>query len=73
MTNNSQRTRLEIVRKLKHPGINVTVDHVYTSAMATGKFLGDQGSQGTAYVLGEGGLLAQPLCLQTRFNKQFNR
>ena len=25
--------------------------------MATGKFLGDQGKNGTAYVLGEGGLL----------------
>ncbi len=54
MTNNSQRTRIEVVRKLKHLGIEVTVDHVYTSAMATGKFLGDQGSHGTVYVLGEG-------------------
>jgi len=58
MTNNSQRTRLEVVRKLKNLGINVSVDHIYTSAMATGKFLGDQSSQGTAYVLGEGGLLS---------------
>src|SRR3954469_18211229 len=57
MTNNSQRTRLEVVRKLKQLGIEVTENHVYTSAMATGKFLGDQGSNGTAYVLGEGGLL----------------
>jgi NagD protein len=57
MTNNSQRTRLESVRKLKGFGIEVTEDHVYTSAMATGKFLGDQGKNGTAYVLGEGGLL----------------
>jgi NagD protein len=57
MTNNSQRTRLESVRKLKAFGIEVTEDHVYTSAMATGKFLGDQGKSGTAYVLGEGGLL----------------
>jgi NagD protein len=58
MTNNSQRTRLEVVRKLKGLGIDVTEDHVYTSAMATGKFLGDQGPNGTAYVLGEGGLLS---------------
>jgi NagD protein len=58
MTNNSQRTRLEVVRKLKRFGIEVTEDHVYTSAMATGKFLGSQGSNGTAYVLGEGGLLS---------------
>ncbi|MEO8110359.1 MAG: HAD-IIA family hydrolase [Ginsengibacter sp.] len=57
MTNNSQRTQLEVVRKLKKLGINVTEDHVYTSAMATGKFLADQAPKGTAYVLGEGGLL----------------
>jgi NagD protein len=58
MTNNSQRTRLESVRKLKGFGIEVTESHIYTSAMATGKFLGDQGKHGTAYVLGEGGLLS---------------
>ena len=57
MTNNSQRTSLEVVRKLKRLGIDVSEEHVYTSAMATGKFLGDQGPGGTAYVLGEGGLL----------------
>ncbi|HEY5392962.1 MAG TPA: HAD-IIA family hydrolase [Hanamia sp.] len=57
MTNNSQRTRLDAVRKLKGFGIEVSESHVYTSAMATGKFLGDQGKTGTAYVLGEGGLL----------------
>src|SRR4051812_27262325 len=56
MTNNSQRTRLDAVRKLKLLGIEVTENHIYTSAMATGKFLGDQGAH-TAYVLGEGGLL----------------
>ena len=54
MTNNSQRTRLEVVRKLKKLGINVTEKHVYTSAMATGKFLASQIPGGTAYVLGEG-------------------
>jgi len=57
MTNNSQRTRLEAVRKLAKLGIEVTVDHIYTSAMATGKFLASQIPNGTAYVLGEGGLL----------------
>ena len=57
MTNNSQRTRLEVVRKLKKLGITVTESHVYTSAMATGKFLASQIPGGTAYVLGEGGLL----------------
>ena len=57
MTNNSQRTPLEVVRKLKYLGISVSEQHVYTSAMATGKFLASQGPNGTAYVLGEGGLL----------------
>jgi NagD protein len=58
MTNNSQRTRLEAVRKLGRLGINVTENHVYTSAMATGKFLSSQIPNGTAYVLGEGGLIS---------------
>ena len=57
MTNNSQRTRLEAVRKLRKLGIEVTEKHIYTSAMATGKFLAGQIPSGTAYVLGEGGLI----------------
>src|SRR5260221_7877267 len=56
MTNNSQRTRIDAVRKLERMGINVTEDHIYTSAMATGKFLASQIPGGTAFVLGEGGL-----------------
>lgn len=57
MTNNSQRTRLEAVRKLHKLGMEVTEKHIYTSAMATGKFLSTQIPKGTAYVLGEGGLI----------------
>ncbi|WP_224998964.1 HAD-IIA family hydrolase [Cesiribacter sp. SM1] len=57
MTNNSQRTPLEVVRKLKKLGITVSESHVYTSAMATGQFLASQEPNGTVYVLGEGGLL----------------
>jgi NagD protein len=58
MTNNSQRTRLDAVRKLARLGISVSENHIYTSAMATGKFLASQVHNGTAYVLGEGGLLS---------------
>ncbi|MBL7874406.1 MAG: HAD-IIA family hydrolase [Cyclobacteriaceae bacterium] len=58
MTNNSQRTRIDAVRKLAKLGIKVTENHVYTSAMATGTFLASQIPNGTAYVLGEGGLLS---------------
>ncbi len=57
MTNNSQRTPLEAVRKLKKLGIDVTEKHIYSSAMATAKFLASQEPGGTVYVLGEGGLL----------------
>jgi NagD protein len=57
MTNNSQRTPLEAVRKLKKLGIDVTEKHIYSSAMATSKFLASQEPDGTVYVLGEGGLL----------------
>lgn len=57
MTNNSQRTPLEAVRKLTKLGIHVTEEHVYTSAMATSTFLASQIPNGTAFVLGEGGLV----------------
>ena len=57
MTNNSQRSPVEVLRKLKKLGITVEEKHVYTSAMATGEFLSQQQPKGTAYVLGEGGLL----------------
>lgn len=57
MTNNSQRTPLDGVRKLAKLGIDVEEKHVYTSAMATANFMGQQFPNGTAYVLGEGGLI----------------
>jgi 5'-nucleotidase len=57
MTNNSQRTPLEAVRKLKKLGIEVTDKHIYSSAMATSSFLASQEPRGTVYILGEGGLL----------------
>ena len=57
MTNNSQRTPLDGVKKVANMGITVSEQHVYTSAMATGHFMGQQFSKGTAFVLGEGGLI----------------
>jgi NagD protein len=58
MTNNSQRSRTEVVRKLGKLGIHVEEHHIYTSAMATAAFLSAQIPRGSAYVLGEGGLLS---------------
>lgn len=57
LTNNSTYTPLDVVVKLRKFGIETTVDHVYTSALATAEFVHKQRPQGTAYVIGEGGLL----------------
>lgn len=57
LTNNSQRTRRDVVAKLKRMGIDVEERHVFTCAMATARFLAEQKPRGTAYVIGEGGLL----------------
>jgi len=57
LTNNSQRTPRDVVNKLAGLGIEAAEENVFTSAMATGWFLARQKPNGTAYVLGEGGLL----------------
>jgi NagD protein len=57
LTNNSQRTRRDVVAKLARLGIEVEDQHVFTSAMATARFLAQQKPEGTAFVIGEGGLL----------------
>src|SRR5439155_3434500 len=57
LTNNSQRTRRDVVAKLVRMGLDVEDEHVFTSAMATARFLAHQKPRGTAYVIGEGGLL----------------
>ncbi len=57
LTNNSQRTRRDVATKLFRMGIPVEEKHVFTCAMATARFLSTQKPDGTAYVIGEGGLL----------------
>src|SRR5437764_8885026 len=57
LTNNSQRTRRDVSTRLQRLGIDVEEEHVYTCAMATARFLAQQRPRGTAYVIGEGGLL----------------
>lgn len=57
LTNNSQRTRRDVATRLRRLGFDVVSDHVYTCAMATARFLAQQKPGGTAYVIGEGGLL----------------
>ncbi len=57
LTNNSQRTRRDVVAKLARMGVEVEEEHVFTCAMATARFLAQQKPDGTAFVIGEGGLL----------------
>ncbi|APZ90766.1 HAD-IIA family hydrolase [Fuerstiella marisgermanici] len=56
LTNNSQRTRRDVTTKLQRLGIEVDEKHIFTCAMATARYLAHQKPNGTAYVIGEGGL-----------------
>jgi NagD protein len=56
LTNSSERSPLDLERKLARLGIEVGADHYYTSALATAGFLASQHPGGTAYVIGETGL-----------------
>jgi NagD protein len=57
LTNNSQRSRRDVVLRLKRLGIHVEEEHIFTCAMATARFLARQKPEGSAYVIGEGGLI----------------
>lgn len=57
LTNNSQRTRRDVATKVRRMGIDVDESHIFTCAMATARYLAMQKPGGTAYVIGEGGLL----------------
>ena len=57
LTNNSQRTRRDVAMKLTRMGVAVEDKHIFTCAMATARFLASQKPHGTAFVIGEGGLL----------------
>jgi NagD protein len=57
LTNNSQRTRRDVATRLCRMGIDAREEHIFTCAMATARFLAQQKPDGTAFVIGEGGLL----------------
>jgi NagD protein len=57
VTNNSQRTPKDIAIRLQRLGFDIGEEHVYTSAMATAEYVSSQKPAGTAYVIGEGGIL----------------
>jgi NagD protein len=57
LTNSSERTPKELHEKLKRLGIDVSEEHFYTSALATASFLSNQKPNGSAYVIGDAGLI----------------
>ena len=59
LTNNSQRTSRDVCYKLRKMGFNVNEEDVFTCAMATARYLASRKENGTAYVIGEGGLLTE--------------
>lgn len=57
LTNNSGQTPLELKLKLQSMGLDIDESHFYTSALATAKFVSEQSSRCSAYVIGEPGLV----------------
>src|SRR5947207_2143395 len=56
LTNNSIYTRRDLAARLRHIGLEVPEESIWTSALATARFLEDQRPGGTAFVIGESGL-----------------
>jgi 5'-nucleotidase len=56
LTNNSIYTRRDLAARLRASGLEVDEDSIWTSALATAKFLEDQRPDGSAFVIGESGL-----------------
>jgi NagD protein len=57
LTNSSERTPRELHEKLQRLGINVSEEHFYTSALATASFLASQKPNGSAFIIGDAGLI----------------
>ncbi len=57
LTNSSERSPKELQQKLRRMGLDVDESHFYTSALATAKFVSKQCPAGSAYVIGEAGLI----------------
>jgi NagD protein len=57
LTNSSARSLRELSEKLARMGLAVGTDHFYTSARATAAFLASQKPGGSAYVIGDAGII----------------
>lgn len=56
LTNNSSKTPMELRQKLLSMGLDIGVEHFYTSALATANFIAKQSPNARVYVIGEPGL-----------------
>src|SRR5215217_4124078 len=56
LTNNSIYTRRDLAARLRASGLEVPEESIWTSALATSRFLSDQRPNGSAFVIGEAGL-----------------
>ena len=56
LTNNPLYTPRDLAHRLQSIGLEVPAERIFTSAMATARFLQSQKPNGTAYVIGESGL-----------------
>jgi NagD protein len=56
LTNNSIYTRRDLAARLRASGLDVPEESIWTSALATARFLEDQRPGGTAFTIGEAGL-----------------
>src|SRR6201996_4705922 len=56
LTNNSIYTRRDLAARLRTSGLDVPEEAIWTSALATARFLDDQRPGGSAFVIGEAGL-----------------
>lgn len=57
LTNSSAKTLRELSEKLTRMGLDVDESHFYTSARATAAFLASQKPRGSAYVIGDAGII----------------
>jgi NagD protein len=58
LTNNSRFTPRDLSHKMRMTGLDIPEASIFTSAMATARFLHSQVPNGTAYVIGDAGLTA---------------
>jgi NagD protein len=56
LTNNPLYTPRDLAHRLSITGLDIPADRIFTSAMATARFLQAQKDRGTAFVIGESGL-----------------